>query len=145
MFYERIVLFPALATRIFVISAIAPPPMVDVGTVLIAIVAGIASLFMTWTIGAGSSESTPFAPAVGAHAIPVMRVAFLVGILAFWEPSSKARTSRGRGLLLPPRAAGQSHHRGWRETENAYLPREVEHDLHLHRYYGPRASLSQIS
>ena len=57
--------------------------MVAAGTVLIAVVAGIASLFMAWTIGAGSSGSTPFAPAVGARAIPVMRAAFLVGIFGF--------------------------------------------------------------
>ena len=43
--------------------------------------AGIASLFMAWAIGAGSSGSTPFAPAVGANAISVMRAGFLVGIL----------------------------------------------------------------
>ena len=57
--------------------------MVDIGTIAIAIVAGIASLFMAWTIGAGSSGSTPFAPAVGARAISVMRAAFLVGIFGF--------------------------------------------------------------
>ena len=57
--------------------------MVAAGTVLIAVIAGIASLFMAWTIGAGSSGSTPFAPAVGARAIPVMRAAFLVGIFGF--------------------------------------------------------------
>ncbi|WP_247004498.1 inorganic phosphate transporter [Halosolutus gelatinilyticus] len=43
--------------------------------------AGVASLFMAWTIGAGSSGSTPFAPAVGANAISVMRAAFVVGLL----------------------------------------------------------------
>lgn len=45
------------------------------------VVAGIASMFMAWAIGAGSSGSTPFAPAVGANAIPVMRAGFFVGIL----------------------------------------------------------------
>jgi PiT family inorganic phosphate transporter len=44
-------------------------------------VAGVASMFMAWTIGAGSSGSTPFAPAVGANAISVMRAAFVVGLL----------------------------------------------------------------
>jgi PiT family inorganic phosphate transporter len=44
-------------------------------------VAGLASLFMAWAIGAGSSGSTPFAPAVGANAISIMRAGFLVGIL----------------------------------------------------------------
>ncbi|WP_135829894.1 inorganic phosphate transporter [Halorussus halobius] len=47
------------------------------------IVAGVASLFMAWAIGAGSSGSTPFAPAVGANAISVMRAGFLVGLLGF--------------------------------------------------------------
>lgn len=47
------------------------------------IIAGIASLFMAWAIGAGSSGSTPFAPAVGANALSVMRAGFLVGILGF--------------------------------------------------------------
>lgn len=47
------------------------------------LVAAIASLFMAWSIGAGSSGSTPFAPAVGANAISVMRAGFLVGILGF--------------------------------------------------------------
>jgi PiT family inorganic phosphate transporter len=44
-------------------------------------VAALASLFMAWAIGAGSSGSTPFAPAVGANAITVMRAGFVVGIL----------------------------------------------------------------
>jgi len=47
------------------------------------LVAGIASFFMAWSIGAGSSGSTPFAPAVGANAISVMRAGFVVGILGF--------------------------------------------------------------
>ena len=46
-------------------------------------VAALASLFMAWAIGAGSSGSTPFAPAVGANAISVMRAGFFVGILGF--------------------------------------------------------------
>ncbi|MFB6103683.1 MAG: anion permease [Halobacteriaceae archaeon] len=50
----------------------------DLATVLIA---GLASMFMAWAIGAGSSGSTPFAPAVGANAISVMRAGFIVGIL----------------------------------------------------------------
>jgi len=37
---------------------------------------------MAWTIGA-NSNSPPFAPAVGANAIPVMRAALLVGIFGF--------------------------------------------------------------
>ena len=46
-------------------------------------VAAIASLFMAWAIGAGSSGSTPFAPAVGANAISIMRAGLVVGVLGF--------------------------------------------------------------
>ena len=53
----------------------------DPGTLVTFGAAGIASLFMAWVIGAGSSGSTPFAPAVGANAISVMRAGFFVGIL----------------------------------------------------------------
>jgi PiT family inorganic phosphate transporter len=51
------------------------------GTLGLLVVAAAASLFMAWAIGAGSSGSTPFAPAVGANAISVMRAGFYVGIL----------------------------------------------------------------
>ena len=57
--------------------------MVAVATLVTVVVAGVASLFMAWSIGAGSSGSTPFAPAVGANAISVMRAGFFVGILGF--------------------------------------------------------------
>ncbi|KAB1186912.1 MULTISPECIES: inorganic phosphate transporter [Haloferax] len=57
--------------------------MVAVGTLATLGVAALASLFMAWAIGAGSSGSTPFAPAVGANAISVMRAGFIVGILGF--------------------------------------------------------------
>ncbi|MFB6221973.1 MAG: anion permease [Halolamina sp.] len=57
--------------------------MVGTATVATAIVAALASMFMAWAIGAGSSGSTPFAPAVGANAISVMRAGFVVGILGF--------------------------------------------------------------
>ncbi|WP_224333157.1 inorganic phosphate transporter [Haloprofundus halobius] len=57
--------------------------MVAVETVATFVVAALASLFMAWAIGAGSSGSTPFAPAVGANAISVMRAGFIVGILGF--------------------------------------------------------------
>ncbi|MWV65678.1 inorganic phosphate transporter [Halorubrum sp. JWXQ-INN 858] len=50
-------------------------------TVLTLLIAGVASLFMAWSIGAGSSGSTPFAPAVGANAISVMRAGLVVGVL----------------------------------------------------------------
>ncbi len=53
----------------------------DAVTVVTFLAAGGASLFMAWAIGAGSSGSTPFAPAVGANAISVMRAGFFVGIL----------------------------------------------------------------
>ncbi|MXR50368.1 inorganic phosphate transporter [Halovenus sp. WSH3] len=57
--------------------------MVTATLVATLLVAGLASLFMAWAIGAGSSGSTPFAPAVGANAISIMRAGFLVGILGF--------------------------------------------------------------
>jgi PiT family inorganic phosphate transporter len=47
------------------------------------VAAALASLFMAWVIGAGSSGATPFAPAVGANAIGTMRAAFLVGVFGF--------------------------------------------------------------
>ena len=55
-----------------------------VGQVLLTVlVAVLASAFMAWAIGAGSSGSTPFAPAVGANAISTLRAGLLVGILGF--------------------------------------------------------------
>ncbi|WP_276299598.1 inorganic phosphate transporter [Halorussus lipolyticus] len=56
--------------------------MVGTGVVTL-VIAAIASLFMAWAIGAGSSGSTPYAPAVGANAISVMRAGFFVGLLGF--------------------------------------------------------------
>ncbi|RLM88567.1 anion permease [Halobellus sp. Atlit-38R] len=55
----------------------------DVAVLLLFGVASIASLFMAWVVGAGSSGATPFAPAVGANAISTMRAAFVVGIFGF--------------------------------------------------------------
>jgi PiT family inorganic phosphate transporter len=55
--------------------------MVGTSLLVTLVVATLASLFMAWAIGAGSSGSTPFAPAVGANAISVMRAGFLVGLL----------------------------------------------------------------
>ena len=55
--------------------------MVAAGQLGIPLIAGIASFSMAWTIGAGSSGSTPFAPAVGANAISEMRAGFVVGLL----------------------------------------------------------------
>jgi len=57
--------------------------MVALTVVVTLVIASLASLFMAWAIGAGSSGSTPFAPAVGANAISIMRAGFLVGILGF--------------------------------------------------------------
>jgi PiT family inorganic phosphate transporter len=57
--------------------------MVAGGFLVIVVVAGLASLFMAWTIGAGSSGSTPFAPAAGADVISVMRAGLVVGLLGF--------------------------------------------------------------
>ena len=55
----------------------------DTTVLLLFVVASLASLFMAWVVGAGSSGATPFAPAVGANAIPTMRAAFVVGIFGF--------------------------------------------------------------
>ncbi len=73
------------------------------------VVAGLASLFMAWVIGAGSSGATPFAPAVGANAISTMRAAFLVGIFGFAGAAiqgANVSEAVGRGLVggvsLPP-------------------------------------------
>jgi PiT family inorganic phosphate transporter len=55
--------------------------MVATSALATLVVAGLASLFMAWAIGAGSSGSTPFAPAVGANAISILRAGLLVGIL----------------------------------------------------------------
>lgn len=57
--------------------------MVAPGLLGLLVVAALASFFTAWTIGAGSSGSTPFAPAVGANAISTMRAAFIVGLLGF--------------------------------------------------------------
>lgn len=43
--------------------------------------ATVSCLFMAWSLGA-NSNSPPFAPAVGANAVPTMRAALLIGILA---------------------------------------------------------------
>jgi len=55
----------------------------DPALVALFVGAALASLFMAWVIGAGSSGATPFAPAVGANALPTMRAAFLVGLFGF--------------------------------------------------------------
>ncbi|MDG5775621.1 inorganic phosphate transporter [Haloarculaceae archaeon H-GB2-1] len=86
--------------------------MVAASTVLTLLVAGVASLFMAWAIGAGSSGSTPFAPAVGANAISVMRAGFIVGILGLAgavlqgaNVSEAVGRELIRGVALSPLAA----------------------------------------
>jgi PiT family inorganic phosphate transporter len=81
-------------------------------SVEILLVAGGASLFMAWAIGAGSSGSTPFAPAVGANAISIMRAGFIVGILGFagavLQGANVSEAVGGeliRGVALTPVAA----------------------------------------
>jgi PiT family inorganic phosphate transporter len=66
------------------------------------LVAGLASLFMAWVIGAGSSGATPFAAAVGANAISTMRAAFVVGIFGFAGAvvqGGNVSEAVGRGLV----------------------------------------------
>ncbi|WP_435076934.1 anion permease [Halococcus sp. AFM35] len=86
--------------------------MAALSTIAILAVATLASLFMAWTIGAGSSGSTPFAPAVGARAISVMRAGFLVGILGLLgailqgaNVADAVGTGLVGGLTLSPTAA----------------------------------------
>jgi len=55
----------------------------DPSIVALFLLAALASAFMAWVIGAGSSGATPFAPAVGANAISTMRAAFVVGLFGF--------------------------------------------------------------
>ncbi|SEH36998.1 inorganic phosphate transporter, PiT family [Halopenitus malekzadehii] len=74
----------------------------DPTTILLFVAAAIASLFMAWVIGAGSSGATPFAPAVGADAIATMRAAFVVGILGFAgavTQGGNVSAAVGRGLI----------------------------------------------
>ncbi|WP_096390520.1 inorganic phosphate transporter [Halopenitus persicus] len=74
----------------------------DPTTILPVVAAAIASLFMAWVIGAGSSGATPFAPAVGADAIATMRAAFVVGILGFAgavTQGGNVSAAVGRGLV----------------------------------------------
>ncbi|WP_293031591.1 inorganic phosphate transporter [Natronococcus sp.] len=86
--------------------------MVELVTVATFLIAAVASLFMAWAIGAGSSGSTPFAPAVGANAISVMRAGFFVGILGFAgavlqgaNVSEAVGTELIGGVTLSPAAA----------------------------------------
>lgn len=86
--------------------------MVTIETGLILLIAVFASLFTAWTIGAGSSGSTPFVPAVGADVISIMGAGFIVGILGFagavLQGSAVTKTIGGelvRGVALSPLAA----------------------------------------
>ncbi|WP_284006748.1 inorganic phosphate transporter [Haloarcula pelagica] len=85
--------------------------MVATSVLVTLVVAAAASLFMAWTIGAGSSGSTPFAPAVGANAISVMRAGFFVGILglagAVLQGANVTETVGG-GLIVFPEGGGLS-------------------------------------
>jgi PiT family inorganic phosphate transporter len=68
---------------------------------------------MAWAIGAGSTGSTPFAPAVGANAIGVLRAALLVGLLGLAGAvlqGGSVTEAVGRELVIgqtiPPLGAG---------------------------------------
>jgi len=81
----------------------------DPATIGLFVVASLASLFMAWVIGAGSSGATPFAPAVGANAISTLRAAFVVGILGFLgavtqggSVSKAVGSGLVAGVTLPP-------------------------------------------
>lgn len=81
-------------------------------TLLTFLIALFASLFMAWVIGAGSSGATPFAPAVGANAISILRAAFVVGFLVFAgallqgaNVSEAVGTGLVDGVTLPPAGA----------------------------------------
>jgi len=85
--------------------------MVDAVVFITLFVAAAASLFMAWTVGAGSSGSTPFAPAVGANAISVMRAGFLVGILGFSGAvlqGANVTNTVGSGLVIFAEGGGLS-------------------------------------
>lgn len=74
----------------------------ELSLVVLFVVAGLASLFMAWVIGAGSSGATPFAPAVGANVISTMRAAFVVGIFGFAgavTQGANVSEAVGRGLV----------------------------------------------
>ena len=74
----------------------------DPSVIALFVIAGLASLFMAWVIGAGSSGATPFAPAVGANAISTMRAAFIVGIFGFAGAvvqGANVSEAVGRGLV----------------------------------------------
>ena len=63
------------------ISTAAVAALAGPASILVVAVAVLAGLFMAWALGA-SSNSPPFAPAVGANALPTMRAALFIGIFA---------------------------------------------------------------
>ncbi len=74
----------------------------ELAVIALFLTAGIASLFMSWVIGAGSSGATPFAPAVGANAISTMRAAFVVGVFGLAgavTQGANVSEAVGRGLV----------------------------------------------
>jgi PiT family inorganic phosphate transporter len=74
----------------------------ELAVVALFVTAGLASLFMSWVIGAGSSGATPFAPAVGANAISTMRAAFVVGLFGLAgavTQGANVSEAVGRGLV----------------------------------------------
>ncbi|QGN07045.1 inorganic phosphate transporter [Halorhabdus sp. CBA1104] len=81
----------------------------DLATIGLFAIASVASLFMAWVIGAGSSGATPFAPAVGANAISTLRAALVVGVLGFLgavtqggNVSEAVGSGLVEGVSLPP-------------------------------------------
>jgi len=77
----------------------------ELSLVALFLIAGFASLFMAWVIGAGSSGATPFAPAVGANAISTMRAAFVVGVFGFAgavTQGANVSEAIGSGLVSGP-------------------------------------------
>ncbi|WP_411965156.1 anion permease [Haloferax sp. YSMS24] len=86
--------------------------MVELLSLALVVVATTVSLFMAWIIGAGSAGATPFAPAVGANAISIMRAGLVVGVIAFFgavvqgeSVSSAIGTGLIDGVSLSPVAA----------------------------------------
>ncbi|KAB1197470.1 MULTISPECIES: inorganic phosphate transporter [Haloferax] len=86
--------------------------MVELLSLVLVVVASSVSLFMAWIIGAGSAGATPFAPAVGANAISIMRAGLVVGVIAFLgalvqgeSVSSAIGTGLIDGVSLSPVAA----------------------------------------
>lgn len=85
--------------------------MVDPVTIGTVAVAALASAFMAWSIGAGSSGSTPFAPAVGANAISILRAGLLVGILGLLGAvfqGANVTEAVGRELIVGEQLSAQA-------------------------------------